>query len=240
MSCNSSTVAVSTSDGEKEESRMRTTKAKATRVKVGLVLALALLAALLAVGVASAAPGDTDPTLRASAELRRSVEPAGILVHERSLQRIAAANANTRASGTPGYDASADYVAAKLRRAGYVVSRQSFPFPFFEVLSQSFSQTAPQQRTFEPYDLSTNTGDYAVLTYSASGEVTDAPVVPTNDIQIPPGPTENSSNSGCEPGDFVPASQTEEQVALIQRGTCPFGTKAQNAQQAGYDAAIIF
>jgi Zn-dependent M28 family amino/carboxypeptidase len=219
---------------------MRTTKAKATRVKVGLVLALALLAALLAVGVASAAPGDTDPTLRASAELRRSVEPAGILVHERSLQRIAAANANTRASGTPGYDASADYVAAKLRRAGYVVSRQSFPFPFFEVLSQSFSQTAPQQRTFEPFDLSTNTGDYAVLTYSASGEVTDAPVVPTNDIQIPPGPTENSSNSGCEPGDFVPASQTEEQVALIQRGTCPFGTKAQNAQQAGYDAAIIF
>jgi Zn-dependent M28 family amino/carboxypeptidase len=215
---------------------MRTTKAK-----VALVLALALLAALLAVGVASAAPGDTDPTLRASAELRRSVEPAGILVHERSLQRIAAANGNTRASGTPGYGASADYVAAKLRKAGYVVSRQSFPFPFsFDVLSQSFSQTAPQQRTFEPYDSSTNTGDYAVLDYSASGEVTDAPVVPTNDIQIPPGPTPSSSNSGCEPEDFVPASETEDQVALIQRGFCLPDEKARNAQQAGYDAAIIF
>ena len=52
---------------------MRTTK-------VAAVVALALLAAMLAVGVAWAAPGDTDPTLGASAELRKAVEPAGILV----------------------------------------------------------------------------------------------------------------------------------------------------------------
>ena len=211
---------------------MRTTKAAS-------VLALALLVALLAVGIASAAPGDTDPTLGASAELRRAVEPASILVHERRLQRIADANANTRTSGTPGYDASADYVASKLRQAGYEVSRQRFEFPYFQELSASFSQTAPEQRTFEPYDLSTNTGDYDVMQYSGSGEVTDALVVPTNDIQIPP-PAQPGSTSGCEPEDFVPASETEDQVALIQRGTCTFAQKAANAQEAGYDAAIIF
>ena len=213
---------------------MRTKKAK-----VALVLALALLAAVLAVGVASAAPGDTDPTLRASAELRKAVEPASILVHERRLQRIADANGNTRVSGTPGYDASADYVASKLRQAGYEVTRQRFEFPYFVVLSQSFSQTAPQQRTFEPYDLAANTGDYDVMQYSGSGEVTDALVVPTKDVQIPP-PAQPGSTSGCEPEDFVPASETEDQVALIQRGTCPFAQKAANAEAAGYDAAIIF
>jgi Zn-dependent M28 family amino/carboxypeptidase len=213
--------------------------------KVATVLALALLVAMLAMGVASAAPGDTNPTLGDSAKLRKAVEPAGILVHERRLQRIADANPNaegvgTRASGTLGFEPSADYMAGKLEAAGYDVTRQEFDFPYFAVLSASFSQTAPEQRDFEPFDLSTNTGDYDVMTYSGSGAIEDALVVPTNDVQIPPGEEPSSSDSGCEPEDFEPASATEDQVALIQRGTCDFVVKAQNAQEAGYDAAIIF
>ncbi len=219
---------------------MRTTK-------VAAVVALALLAAVLAVGVAWAAPGDEDPTFGASAELRKSVEPAGILVHERRLQRIANAGADpdgdgvgTRASGTPGYDASADYVTNKLEAAGYEVTRQEFEFPYFDVLSESFSQTAPEERNLEPYDLSNDTGDYRIMTYSGSGSVEDALVVPTNDVVIPPTP-EPSSDSGCEPEDFVDVGTVAEpRVALIQRGTCAFVLKAQNAEAAGYDAAIIF
>jgi Zn-dependent M28 family amino/carboxypeptidase len=207
--------------------------------RIVVVLGLALLAAMLGVGLASAAPGNTNPTLSASAELREAVEPAGILVHERRLQRIANNNNDTRASSTPGYDASADYVAGKLEAAGYDVKVQPFEFPYFEVLSQSFSQTAPVQRTFEPYDSSTNTGDYDVMPYSGDGKVENALVVPTNDVLIPP-PAEPGSTSGCEPEDFEPASETEPQVALIQRGTCEFAVKARNAQEAGYDAAIIF
>jgi Zn-dependent M28 family amino/carboxypeptidase len=208
--------------------------------KVAAVVALALLAAMLAVGVAWAAPDGTNPTFGASAKLRKAVKPAGILVHERRFQRIANANEDSRVSGTPGYLASVGYVAGKLVTAGYDVSVQRFEFPYFDVLSESFSQTAPQQRTFEPYDFSTNTGDYAVMDYSGSGALEDVAVVPTNDIQIPPGPKPDSSNSGCKPGDFVPASETKDQVALIQRGTCTFAQKAQNAEAAGYDAAIIF
>ena len=207
-----------------------------TKKKIASVLALALLAALLAVGAASAAPGDaTDPTLSASAKLRKAVEPASILVHERRFQRIADANPNaqgvgTRASGTPGYKASADYVARKLRRAGYEVSRQTFEFPFFEELEPAeLQQVSPAQKDYET----------VTYEYSGSGDVTGR-LVPTNDVQIPPGPTAGSSNSGCQPEDFVPASTTEDQVALIQRGDCDFSVKAANAEAAGYDAAIIF
>ena len=64
------------------------------------------------------------------------------------------------------------------------------------------------------------------------------PLVPTNDIVIPPTP-EPSSTSGCEPGDF-PAAPAEPAVALVQRGTCFFEDKVANAVAAGYDAVIIF
>ena len=43
-------------------------------------------------------------------KLRQNVTVNGILQHERALQRIANINGGTRASGTPGYDASAAYV----------------------------------------------------------------------------------------------------------------------------------
>src|SRR5918997_1659803 len=224
--------------GNEEGTRMPTNK-------IAPVLALALLAALLAVGAASAAPGDAkDPTMADTAELRKAVEPAGILVHERNLARAARSSdpdgdgIGTRASGNEGYEASADYVASKLRRAGYEVTRQKFEFPYFDVLSESFSQTAPQEREFEPYD--GLTGDYNVMTYSSGGQVEDALVVPTNDVVIPPSP-EPSSDSGCEPEDFVDVTtEPEPRVALIQRGGCDFVVKAQNAEAAGYDAAIVF
>ena len=57
----------------------------------------------------------------------------------------------------------------------------------------------------------------------------------TSSFPRPPTP---SSTSGCEavrlPG--CPAGP----IALIQRGTCTFEHKANNAEAAGYDASIIF
>jgi Zn-dependent M28 family amino/carboxypeptidase len=198
-------------------------------MKVAIVLALALVTALAMVGVASAAV-DTN-----SSKLRTAVTTKGIMKHQTQFQEIADANNNSRASGTPGFDASVDYVASKLRAAGYDVVVQPFTFPFFQELAPTtFSQTAPIAKTYQ------DGTDFFIQEYSVSGNVVDKAVVPTNDVQIPPGPTASSSNSGCEASDFVPASETEEQVALIQRGTCGFGQKAQNAEAAGYDAAIIF
>src|SRR3954468_13804969 len=49
----------------------------------------------------------------------------------RALGRIGARTGNPRAAGTPGYAASVDYVADRLRAAGYRVRLQDVPFPVF-------------------------------------------------------------------------------------------------------------
>ena len=46
-----------------------------------------------------------------SRELRAAVTPDGVLAHAQRFQEIAAANGGSRAAGSPGYDASAEYVA---------------------------------------------------------------------------------------------------------------------------------
>ena len=77
----------------------------------------------------------------------------------------------------------------------------------------------------------------ATLDYSGSGDVT-GPIIPTNDIVIPPTPTP-SSTSGCEASDFV-AAPSGPAIALIQRGTCTLEIKVANAEAAGYDAVLFF
>ena len=170
-----------------------------------------------------------------SSSLRNAVTVAGIMEHEQAFQAIANANGGTRASGTPGYDASLAYVKAQLDATGYYdVTVQSFLYDAFrELATPVFQRLSPAPRNFVANE------DFITMDYSDTGDVTGT-LVPTNDIVIPPGATASTSNSGCEPGDFTAASSTQPQVALIQRGTCDFHIKAENAQAAGYDAAIIF
>src|SRR5882757_8472481 len=56
----------------------------------------------------------------------------GAFRHLQALQDIASASGGNRAAGTPGYDRSAEYVAERLREAGYAVRFEEFEFPFFE------------------------------------------------------------------------------------------------------------
>jgi Zn-dependent M28 family amino/carboxypeptidase len=185
--------------------------------------------ALGAVGVASAAV----PTN--SKALREAVTVDGVLKHELKFQEIADANGDTRASGTPGYDASLAYVREQLEATGYYdVEVQTFVYDAFrELATPVFQQLSPDPRDYVANE------EFITMDYSDTGDVTGT-LVATNDIVIPPGAEASTSNSGCEVSDFVPASATEPQVALIQRGTCDFRVKAENAQAAGYDAVIIF
>ena len=190
------------------------------RTTVVLGLVLALLVAFGVVGIAIAAvPTDTSA-------LRTAVSVERIMAHENAFQNIADANGGTRVSGTSGYDASAAYVKEKLEAAGYNVTEQKFTYPFFQELTPTtFSRTDGTAKSYvdgtgEGTD-ENPPGYFHIMSYSGSADVVDAPVVPTNDIQIPPGSTANSSSSGCEASDFVPASETEDQVALIQRGGAP-------------------
>ena len=88
----------------------------------------------------------TNDSLR---KLLECVTLDGVMDHQRAFQRIADDHGGTRASGTPGYDASADYVEERLERAGYVVTRQEFEFHAFAVEGPStLNQTAPTPTTY--------------------------------------------------------------------------------------------
>ena len=52
----------------------------------------------------------------------------GAFQHLRALQDIASASGGNRAAGTSGYDRSAEYVAERLKEAGYVVRLEEFEF----------------------------------------------------------------------------------------------------------------
>ena len=54
------------------------------------------------------------PQQQQRAKLLECVTVEGVLAHEEAFQAIADENGDTRASGTPGYDASVDYVADTL------------------------------------------------------------------------------------------------------------------------------
>jgi Zn-dependent M28 family amino/carboxypeptidase len=209
-----------------------------TKKQITLSAIAGLLVMLVAVTVAYAQSPACDVRVNNTAEkLLECVTVEGVREHQAAFQAIADANGGTRASGTSGYDASVDYVVERMEAAGYIVTVDEFLFPFFNLLSQAFSQTSPVARTFAPND------DYDVMTYSGSGATTDTAVVPTNDVIIPFPSVPNTSTSGCEPEDFLDSSGNSlvaGKVALIQRGTCTYALKGQNAEAAGAVAAIVF
>ncbi|MBF6326994.1 M28 family metallopeptidase [Nocardia transvalensis] len=207
--------------------RARTGRVIAAAVALPLVLPLVLTESATA-----------DPGAPPERQLANSVQPPNISRHLQEFQNIANANGGTRAAGTPGYDASRDYVAGRLRSAGYQVTTQQFDFPFFRERSTAvMEQVSPEPKTYKPTPPDgEELGDFATLTYSGSGETTGT--VQGVDLVLPPGPEPNSSTSGCEAADF--AGFTRGNIALLQRGTCPFGDKARNAQAAGASGVIIF
>lgn len=189
------------------------------------VVALALMAIMISVTVVSAAVEvDTEA-------LRNAVTVDGIKTHLEALQSIADANGGTREASSSGYQDSADYVAEAMTAAGYDVTRQGFDYLFFEELTQAtLDQTAPGAEAY------TYLEDFYTMDYSGSGDVT-APLEAV-DLVLPPGAAANTSTSGCETADFD--NFTAGNIALIQRGTCTFAEKAENAEAAGAVGVIIF
>jgi Zn-dependent M28 family amino/carboxypeptidase len=164
-------------------------------------------------------------------DLRRGVTLDGILEHERAFQDIAIANDGNRAATFPGYDASVEYVANRLRRAGYSVTLDAFDFAQWEKNGPStLERISP-----DPHVWAEDT-DYIVSQFSGGGNPTGEVFVAGHTVVPRPG-AGGSSVSGCDPADFNGASG---KIALIQRGTCPFVQKYENAQDAGAIAALIF
>jgi Zn-dependent M28 family amino/carboxypeptidase len=185
-----------------------------------------LIAALvLAVGSGPATSSSLDV-----AQTTPRITAAGIAEHLTAFQRIASRNGGTRAAATPGYDASARYVATRMRRAGYAVRIQDFSFPYV------IDRSPPVLRALgsASWEFRANR-DYATLSYSGAGTV-EARVVAV-DLLVP-SPRPNASTSGCEAGDF--AGFPRGAVALVQRGTCTFRSKVANAVAAGAAAVVVY
>ncbi|MGY1600722.1 M20/M25/M40 family metallo-hydrolase [Geodermatophilus sp. SYSU D00815] len=208
----------------------RTTRRTAPRAVAvgagGLLLAALLPAASAAAGGGNSCEHRTNNTYE---KLLDCVTVEGVQEHLAALQKIADNSTDehypdSRAAGTDGYADSVEYVADLLRGAGYRVTLDPVEFPFaFPVVIR---QLTPQETEHEG----------APFAGGVPGAV-EGPVVPV-DINLE---GERASTSGCEAGDFagLPFGGPSD-IALLQRGTCAFGVKVQNAQDAGAEAVVIF
>ena len=129
--------------------------------------------------------------------------------HLRALGRIGDRNRNTRAAGTPGYAASVDYVADRLRAAGYGVTLQDVPFPVFRDRTPPVLQAGGKRIPV------------LTLRYSGPGRAT-APVARVG--------------LACRPAEL---RRARGRIAVAARGRCPFRTKARNAEAAGASGLVV-
>ncbi|WP_353816646.1 M28 family metallopeptidase [Agromyces sp. SYSU T00266] len=183
--------------------------------------------ALVPAGAALGAPGGNscaNQNNNTIAKLLQCVDADGAMEHLAALQAIADANDGNRAAGTSGYEESVEYVVDTLEAAGWDVSIDEFPYTY--VGPSTLTQLTPISAEYA-------TGPY---TGSGAGDVTGT-IIPV-DLQLGVG---NASTSGCTADDFAGLDFSgPADIALIQRGTCPFADKALNAEAAGAEAVIIF
>jgi Zn-dependent M28 family amino/carboxypeptidase len=197
--------------------------------------ALVMVFATMPLTVASAGPQSCDDRVNNTTQkLLECVNIDGVREHQAAFQAIADNNNGIRTSGTTGYDESAAYVAERMEAAGYDVTIQEFEFEAFIQLGPStLEQTAPGLVTY------VEDTDYNLMSQTDPGDV--AGLVEGVDLALgtPAWPNNPStSTSGCDVADF--AGFTPGKIALIQRGTCSFELKGENAAAAGAVGAIIF
>ena len=188
-----------------------------------------LAALVAAAALAVPATATADPNTNNSQKLRDAVTVDGIREHMAAFQAIADANGGNRLAGTSGHEASAEYVTQRLQAAGYQVTSQPFTFTFTGMRTPSVLAITGGPSYAYGFQFVTP----GSLAPPDSGDVT-APVWAV-DLRIP---STGGSTSGCEAADF--AGFQAGAIALIQRGTCDFVVKIQNAINAGASAVILF
>ncbi len=190
---------------------------------------LAAVTAALLLTVAWSPPASAADAAGLAHRWRDSVTVDGVLGHVREFARIANAAGGSRAAGTAGHDASAAYVSDRLTAAGYHVTVQPYEFPVYAWPPVLHPLGSHRDRP----ELGR---DYSAMRFTPAADVT-ARVHPV-DLTLPPASAPNSSTSGCEPADFAgfPAGH----IALVQRGTCNYRMKADNAAAAGASGLIAF
>ncbi|WP_275563625.1 MULTISPECIES: M28 family metallopeptidase [Streptomyces] len=204
----------------------RTSVNASSRRAVAALAAAALTTPLLLASASPAAADRATPAKEASKLAGKLVESASAESahqHLRKFQQIADTAGGNRAAGTLGYDASAAYVYQQLKKAGYDVSYQEFPFMYTETLAEKLAVLSPSPRGVT----------VSALTYTKS-----TPVGGTK-AELAGVPVDADGSHGCEPSDFA-ADAFTGRIALVQRGGCTFAVKQANAAAAGAVGALIY
>jgi Zn-dependent M28 family amino/carboxypeptidase len=182
---------------------------------------LAVLTVIVAVGALGACTRKPTPPAPAApdfaAALQTKITADALMGHLTTLQKIADANGGNRAIGTPGYDASVDYVADALRGKGFDVQTPEFEvhLPFADTPSLS---VAGRTVTAKPFEFTKGTPPQGVSGPLVSARVDDSP--------------------GCSAAEYdgLPVAGA---VVLVDRGKCQFGVKQTVAAGRGAVALIV-
>ncbi|MBP2321625.1 Zn-dependent M28 family amino/carboxypeptidase [Kibdelosporangium banguiense] len=188
-------------------------------VKGTIRLAAAVFAATMGITLtaipAAAKPEQGDALAR---KISRNVTVDGVNRHLIALQRLADRNGRTRVAGSAGHQQSANYIADKVRAAGFDVSVHEFPFVYFVVSVETLTAGGRSIPTH-------------MFTYSKS--------TPAGGVTAPLVAVPVDATTGCEASDYAGLALTGK-IALIKRGGCTFAIKQQLASEAGAIAAIIY
>lgn len=160
---------------------------------------------------------DAPKSSEAAQRLADRVTGDHLMAHLRKLQEIADAHDGNRAAGTPGYDASLDFVVKALQDKGFDVQTPEFTFRHFH--------SEDPELTVDGSKVTANPLEYTIGT-------------PPNGVtaRVVPAPVDDSP--GCTASDYdnLPVSGA---IALVSRGECQFGAKLAAAQERGAVALII-
>ncbi len=187
---------------------------------------LTILTILTVVGVLGgcnrAAPSAQPVTVTPEASeygsaLQKQVTADAMMGHLQKLQDIANANKGTRAVGTPGFDASVDYVAGELRTKGFDVQTPEFDVKVFTA--------DPGTLTIDGATFTTRALEYSLGT-------------PPDGVSAPLVLAPVDDTPGCSASDYdgLPARGA---VVVVDRGICPFTQKLAAATERGAVAMIV-
>lgn len=172
-------------------------------------------ALLVAIGVlAGCSPAPAQPPL--STRLAGQITEAAMLSHLQRLQEIADAHQHNRADGTPGFDASVEYVVNALRDKG------------FEVVTPELIRldtTSPGKPTLTVAGMSYPVDQASLLVRTPAGGVT-GPVVRPN------------RSAGCAATDY-PATVPRGGIAVVSDAGCSVVVKHKVAAERGAAALIV-
>jgi len=184
-------------------------------------LALTLVVLLAACSPATTASPSPPVVRTASPQPSIKIGADAVRAHLEALESIAEANGGVRTAGTPGYEASVQYVAARLRDLGYAVET-----PEFEMAT--FAEAPGASIRVEDGATFAGGTDFKAMIYSAGGEIS-APVVEVG--------YSGAANGGCEAADFAgfPAGA----IAVAPPGPCFRRQVVLNAVEAGASALVV-